>query len=377
MHRRRQKFYKVIVFASEVVSMELLQHYPDRDASPRVSVIIVNTNELHHLRKCLPAVTRQSYPDYEVIVVDNASTDGSLEFIEREFPAVRIVRSSTNIGYTGANNLGFQASNAAYLAVLNPDTEVDEDWLGELVGALEARPDVGLATSKILLMDQPDVINACGNVISVAGLTFCRGIGRPANEFSRVEEVPAVSGAAFLIRRSTLQEIGPFDADFFIYLEETDLSLRALLAGYKCLYVPTSKLYHKYIFKFSERKCFDIEKNRYYMLAKSFRFRTLLLISPILLFAELLIWGFMLTKGPRYVWQKLRSYAWLWHNRSKIRAAHAATQKIRRISDRALFLQLAPRLQFEQTAPGLQAQLLHLATTPVLSGLAKVSTKLI
>jgi GT2 family glycosyltransferase len=329
------------------------------------------------LERSIPAVLKQTYPCYEVIVVDNDSTDGSTEYVAQHFPEVRLIASGANLGYTGGNNLGFAQSESAYLAVLNPDTAVEPDWLSELVGALEADANAGLATSKILLMDQPWLINACGNMISVAGLTFCRGVGQPATRFMQPEIISAVSGAAFVIRRSILDEIGWFDENFFAYLEETDLSLRAMLAGYSCLYVPTSRMYHRYSFRFSERKCFDLEKNRLYMFAKIFRRRTLLAISPVLLFAELLIWAYMLMKGPRFLRQKWRSYGWLWRNRTIIRAEHVRTQQLRRVSDRYILERLVPNLFFDQMIQAQYAKLLQLVTTPILSGLTRVSLHLV
>src|SRR4029453_15390402 len=179
-----------------------------------------------------------------------------------------------------------------------------------------------------------------------------------------------VSGAAFLIRRSVLEEIGPFDVDFFAYLEETDLSLRAMLAGYTCLYVSTSQLYHKYAFKFSERKCFDIEKNRYYMLAKEFHLRTLLLISPILLFTDLLVWGYMLMKGWPYMRRKRLSYIWLWRNSGKIREPPIPPQRVTRVPDRSMQQKLVPQLYFHQMVQSNQGKPLQVLTTPVLSALS-------
>jgi len=218
---------------------------------PKATVIIVNTNELHHLRRCLPSVLNQRYREYEVLVVDNASTDGSVEYVEREFPQVKVIRNSANLGYVGANNVGFEHATGEYLVVLNPDTEVEVDWLRELVLTLKNNPSAGLATSKILIMDDPQRINTCGNEITFAGITVCRGLGRPADTYDRLEAVSAVSGAAFAIKRSVLEHIGHFDESFFIYYEDTDLSLRAALAGYDCIYVPTSVVYHKYAFRFS------------------------------------------------------------------------------------------------------------------------------
>ncbi len=329
------------------------------------------------LGRCLPAASNQTYPHYEVVVVDNASTDGSAEFIVEHFPKVRLIESGANLGYTGGNNLGFAQTESTYLAILNPDTVVEPDWLSELVAALEADPTAGLATSKILLMDRPWLLNTCGNMISVAGLTFCRGVGQPATRYMQPETVSAVSGAAFLARRATLDEIGVFDEQFFAYLEETDLSLRAMLAGYTCLFVPTSKVHHRYSFRFSERKCFDLEKNRLYMFAKIFQRRTLLALSPLLLFTELLIWCYMMMKGPRFLRQKLRSYGWLWRNRAMIRAAHNQTQRLRRVPDRYILQRLAPNLFFDQMIEGHYAKLLQMITTPILSGLTRFSLRVI
>jgi GT2 family glycosyltransferase len=344
----------------------------DQTNVPLVSVIIVNTNELHHLIRCLPTVRQQSYPNVEVLIVDNQSTDGSVEYIRSHYPEMRVIESKVNLGYPGANNLGFEMANGEFFAVLNPDTMVDRDWLIELVVALEAHPRAGLATSKVLLMDDHSKINACGNVVSVAGLTFCRGVGEPSTAFSQQEEVLAVSGAAFLIRRSTIDAIGPFDAGFVAYLEETELSLRARLAGINSLFVPASHAYHHYSFRFGEKKCFHIEKNRYYMLLKLFQLRTLLLLAPILLFSELLVWSYMLMKGRRYLYQKWLSYRWLWQHRATIRASRISTQNLRLVSDRELLQLCVPHFMFHQMVQRRFASVLDSLTRPVLSGLSNL-----
>lgn len=345
----------------------------DRTAGvPFASVIIVNTNELQHLERCLPSVHNQSYPSYEVIVVDNDSTDGSVEFIHEHFPRTRVIESKTNLGYPGANNLGFNHARGSYLAVLNPDTMVDVHWLSELVRALETTPEAGLATSKIMLMDAPGVINACGNVVSLAGLTFCRGVGEPETAFTRQETVPAVSGAAFLVRREVIDAIGPFDDAFVAYLEETDLSLRARLAGWSCIFVPGSRAFHQYSFRFSEWKCFHIEKNRFAMLYKVFRRRTLALLTPVLLFTELMVWGYMCMKGRRFIVQKAKSYAWLVRNREYLRSRRAEVQQLRQVTDRELLQTFIPQFIFQQMVHSRVATVLDRTTRPILSGLSNI-----
>jgi len=332
----------------------------------KASVIIVNTNELHHLKRCLPSIFRQRYPDYEVLVVDNASTDGSVEYVAREFPQVRIIRNETNLGYAGANNVGFKHAAGDYIAVLNPDTQVEPDWLKELVIALQADPWAGLATPKILMMDDPGRINTCGNEITFTGLTFCRGLDQLAEKYDQLEVVSAVSGAAFVIKRSVLEQIGGFDESFFIYYEDTDLSLRAMLAGYTCLYVPTSVVYHQYAVRFSPRKYFLLERNRYFSLLKTLRWRTLIVLLPMLLLSELLAWGYALLRGPEHVRSKLRSYVWLIGNRQQILEARSRVQALRRVDDRVLLGRFSHRLTFTQLTNPWMATMLEKIFTPLL-----------
>lgn len=339
---------------------------------PKVSVIIVSTNELHHLKRCLPSIFRQRYPDYEVLVVDNASTDGSVEYVAQEFPRAKIIRNGANLGYTGANNVGFKHASGDYIAVLNPDTQVEPDWLRELVIALQADPRAGLATPKILMMDDPTRLNTCGNEITFTGLTFCRGLDQPAEKYNQLEIVSAVSGAAFVIKRSVLEQIGGFDESFFIYYEDTDLSLRAMLAGYVCLYVPSSVVYHQYTLRFSPRKCFLQERNRYFSLIKTLRWRTLIALLPMLLLSELIAWSYVLLQGPEHVRSKLRSYAWLISNRQQVLEARRRVQCLRRVDDRVLLNRFSHRLTFAQLTNPWIATLLGKMFNPLLFPLGRV-----
>jgi GT2 family glycosyltransferase len=347
------------------------------EALPKVSIIIVNTNELHHLQRCLPSINKQRYPNYEVLVIDNASTDGSINYIEENFPNVKVIRNKVNLGYAGANNMGFQKADQKYLAVLNPDTEVDPDWLGELIIALENNQKAGLATPKILLMDNPRRINACGNNITYSGLTVCRGLEQPAEKYTELAVVPAVSGAAFVIKKEVLDKIGGFDESFFIYYEETDLSLRAILAGYQCLFVPTSIVFHKYAFRFTPKKCFYQERNRYYSLLKTFKWPTFFALFPELLISELLAWGYVLLKGPKHIQSKFQSYLWLIQNRNLIRESRRQTQKLRVLSDHTILKSFSHQLTFAQTTGPILAKILETIINPLLFILGKVSCAIV
>jgi GT2 family glycosyltransferase len=269
--------------------------------------------------------------------------------------------------------VGFKHASGDYIAVLNPDTRVEPDWLKELVIALQADLKSGLATPKILMMDDPARVNTCGNEITLTGLTFCRGLNQPAEKYNQLEIVSAVSGAAFVIKRSVLEQIGGFDETFFMYYEDTDLSLRAMLAGYTCLYVPTSVVYHQYSFRFTPGKCFLQERNRYLSLLKTLRWRTLVTLMPMLLLSELLAWGYVLLRGPEHIRSKLRSYAWLLSNRRQILEARSQVQALRRVDDRVLLDRFGHRLTFTQTVNPWVATMLERIFNPLLLLLGRVS----
>lgn len=346
-------------------------------ALPLVSIILVGHNSLSDLQRCLPTLARQRYDQCEILFVDNASTDGSVDYVMREFPNAKIIHNSINRGYAGANNVGFQQARGEYIAVLNPDTEVHADWLREMVLALQAHPSAGLATPQILIMEQPSRVNTCGNDVTLTGLTFCRGLDQAAGTYSQVERVAAVSGAAFMIRRAVVEEIGGFDEEFFLYFEETDLSLRAGLAGYDCLYVPTAVVLHDYDFRFSADKCYWQERNRYYSLLKTLRWATLLVLLPSLLLSEIIAWGYAGLQGRAHLRSKLNSYSWLFSHRVQISEARSAVQRLRRVNDRVLLRGFNHRLSFTRTVNARVAHVLDVTVNPLLLVLGLLSRAIV
>ena len=346
-------------------------------APPRASVVIVNYNGIDQLRRCLASLSKQDYPNCDTWVVDNASADGSADCVAQEFPWVHLIRNAANLGYADANNIGFEHSAGEYIAVLNPDTVVEPEWLRELVRALEADPRAGLATSRILLMDHPGRINACGNEITFTGLTFCRGLEQPADRYLNLEPVSAVSGAAFAIKCSVLNDAGNFDGDFFMYYEDTDLSLRAMLAGYTCLYVPTSVVYHQYTFRFSPHKCYFQERNRYVALLKTLRWRTLLILLPSLLISEMIAWGYAFLRGPRHLVSKARSHVWLVRSFPQILGREREVQALRRVDDRWIIARFGYRCTFNQTVNPWVAAGLECLVNPLLLLLAVIARNIV
>ncbi len=212
----------------------------------QVSVIIPNWNGAHLLPACLDSLWRQSYAEREVIVVDNASTDGSLELLTRDYAHVRALALPRNRGFTGACNAGIQASHGEFVALLNSDTETEEHWLEQVVAAFKRHPEAGLVASKMRLFDRRDTLHTAGDLYRLDGVPVNRGVWqRDEGQFDREEYVFSACGGSAAYRCAMLDEIGLLDDDFFFSCEDVDLAWRAQLAGWKCIFAPRAVVYHK------------------------------------------------------------------------------------------------------------------------------------
>lgn len=291
--------------------------------SLETSTIIVTYNGRHYLERCLAALTSE-IEDGEIIVVDNDSSDGTRQFISDNFPEVCLIKNRDNIGFAAACNMGARLAKGRYLLFLNQDTEVHPGWLQGLVGELETDSTVGLTTSQMLLMRDPHLIHLCGQDVHYTGLVFGKGYGERSERYLLPADVNAVSGGSFAIRRDLWQELGGFDETFYMYYEETDLSLRAQLAGYRCRYVPASQLLHDYMpGPPGVNQQFYNFRNRPIMLLKNWRLKTLLLLSPALLLAELIELGLAITRGRQGVRAKLAAYRWIFSHSAAVRQSMA------------------------------------------------------
>ena len=213
--------------------------------NPAVSVIIPNWNQRSLLEACLHSLSRQEFQDFETIVVDNGSSDGSVDHVARNFPLVQVLALDSNLGFAVASNSGIRMARGKYIALLNNDTEADRLWLQELVGALDSALDVGFCASKMLLWEDPSIADACGDFYTVEGIAGKIAHLSQVSSSPERKEVFGASAGAAIYRRSMLDDIELFDEDFFITHEDTDLSFRAQLMGYKCLYVPSAIVYHR------------------------------------------------------------------------------------------------------------------------------------
>lgn len=217
-----------------------------KNTLPKVTVVIVNWNGAEFLERCLAAVMAQTVTPYEIILVDNASSDGSLDIV-RQFPSVRLLAQDDNLGFARANNLAIVAASAEseWIALLNPDAFADPSWLEALLAAAQENPDFSFFGSKLLTAADAAVLDGAGDAYHVSGLVWRMGHGALASSFPEQEyEVFSPCAAAAIYKRSALQEVGGFDEDFFCYLEDVDLGFRLRLAEHRCLYVPSSVARH-------------------------------------------------------------------------------------------------------------------------------------
>lgn len=211
----------------------------------RVTVVIPNWNGRRLLEGCLGSLRGQVFQDFATLVVDNGSTDGSVEMVGSDFPEARVLVLNGNRGFSAAVNRGIEASASEFVALLNNDTEQDPGWLAALVETADAHPDAGSFASKMLNFERPKMLDGTGDLVRRSGLPYRRGHGEvDRGLYQDPGPVFGACAAAALYRHAMLEDVGSFDEDFFAYCEDADLSFRAQLAGYLCRYVPDAVVYH-------------------------------------------------------------------------------------------------------------------------------------
>ena len=219
----------------------------DKRLYPKVSIIILNWNGLEDTVECLESLKDIDYPNYEIIVVDNGSTDGSCDFLKANFPYVRLIENNENLGFAEGNNCGIRQASGKYVLLLNNDVVVDRYFLKELVNVAESDPAIGAVGAVAYYYDDPQRIWQAAGMIS-----WNRGririVGRnevDEGQFNEVTEVDYVPGCSMLVRRELFERVGYLDPKYFVYYDETDWCIRAQRAGYRVLYAPRAKVWHK------------------------------------------------------------------------------------------------------------------------------------
>lgn len=258
---------------------------------PEISVIILNWDGKNFLDDCLGAMRRQTFRDFETILVDNGSSDGSVEHIREHFPEVKLLALPENIGFTGGNIAGYAQAGGNLIVLLNNDTEAHPKWLEEIHRASQASPEAGSFASKMMYFDERGRVENCGFDMGIAGATI--DLGRDeldAPEWTQPRNVFGGCGGAVAYRRRMLEEIGFLDHDFFMTYEDADLSFRARLRGYECVYVPGAIVYHRYRAtnrKTPSRQVFYSQRNIEFVYLKNMPLGLILRSAPQRLLYEL------------------------------------------------------------------------------------------
>jgi len=271
----------------------------------KVSAIIVNWNGKNETADCIQSLLDQDYPDVEIIVSDNGSTDGSSEFLRERFStSIRLLENGRNLGFGTAVNRGLAVAGGDFLIFLNNDLVLEPDSVGELAALLESDDGIGAAVPKILYYEKRDILNSFGVLIHYSGIA-CPNLIDQADD-PDLDITETACGGIFMLPRKVYETIGGFDEDLFLYHEDHDLSWRIRLAGWKIMATPKAVLYHHYKFNKGIRKFYFSEKNRLHILIKNLEWKTLALIFPALLVVESAQWVHAILHG--WCLLKLKSY---------------------------------------------------------------------
>lgn len=316
----------------------------------KVIVLVLGYKAIRYLDECIVSLTKQTYKNFEIWFGDNNSNDGSIGYLNKNFPKVKTFQFKENGGYAGGNNKLIKKAfenEADFCLVLNADTKSDQNLICELVNSYEESSEnnkVGLIQPLVMLYDKPEKINSAGNVIHYLGFGYCGGYMSdkiPKND----KEIISVSGTAMLIPREYYESVGLFDEEFFMYNEDQDYSWRGLMMGYKHFLSVKSKIWHKYSFSKNENKWYHSEKNRLMMILKNYEKKTLLKLIPIIIFNEVAMLVYSLFDG--WFFKKIKSYVFLFKNIEKIKNKRKNIQSTRSVKDKELMKMFESKLDFE------------------------------
>ena len=311
-----------------------------------IAIIIVNWNGQRFLKDCLDSINKQNYRNFDIFLVDNNSTDGSLE-IARNYKNIKVIRNKQNLGFARGNNVGIKRAlkeGYKFIVLVNYDTVADESWLENLVKRAEHNPEIGAVQSKILLSSS-NCINTTGGELHFLGFSYC-GNYKSKDIYHDVGDIPLFSGASVLISAEALKKAGLFDESFFMYMEDADLSWRIRQLGYKIMFEPKSVIYHKYSFSKNKNKFYYAERNRLIFVLKNYELKTLFLLLPAFIVTEFLMLAYALFGG--WIKVKLKGYFYLIKDIRIVIGSRKAVQKIRKVRDRELKKYFTYKLSFEE-----------------------------
>jgi len=313
---------------------------------PKITILIPNYNGKKWLEKCLPTIGKSTYPNKEILVVNNGSADDSAKFLKKNYPNVRVVEIKKNRGYAGANNLGVKHARGKYILFLNNDTTVTPNFLEPLIAKIESDKTIGAVQPQIRHMVQRNVIDSIGSFFTFTGFLYHYGYFQPHQEKKYQKEllVYSVKGACFLMSKKDYLDLGGIDESFVTYVEESDLCHRILLYGKKIIYVPQSVVYHfgggdMSITTKNEVVIFRSFRNRFVSYLKNLSIKKLLLVLPIhLLLCEILIFMSVLRgKFKQAIASQVGVVGWIPNLPSILKKRKYIQSRIRKINDDQLF----------------------------------------
>lgn len=267
-----------------------------------LNIIIVTFNHRQYIEKFLSSLNKFTS---NTIIVDNYSTDGTTDFIEKNYPEIVLIKNSNNKGYGASMNQGAKHSKKKYLIFMNPDIIVKNNFITDLITPLKENEKL-ITIPKVLLYDGSK-INTCGNIIHFTGLAFTQGLGEDVDKHDKQKYVDGLSGVCFAIRKELFQELGGFDESIFLYMEDTELSWNINSRNLKILYVPSSIIHHDYELDVPSNKIYHLEMGRYTILKEYYTWKEYFLFAPSLIMTEIFTWGYSVLKGFNGVKYKIKA----------------------------------------------------------------------
>jgi GT2 family glycosyltransferase len=337
---------------------------------PKVSIVVLNYNGEPYVVECIESILNTSYPNFEIIFIDNASVDSSPEKVRQKFgrdPRVRIIINESNIGVTRGHNKGIAKADGKYVVLMDNDVKVEKNWLEKLVSIMESDESIGGAQPKYLWWDDPMRIDHAGCMLDILGFAYDRGksyknAGREidAGQYNVVEEIFSASCTASIWRKSALIKVGGFDPMFFLGHEDSDLSWRVRLAGYKIVFVPSSIVYHKRsassgkgenligFYSFQVQYQYHFCKNHIVMVFKNYGFKNLLVALPLVLIIYVLGVSYSLffkrdVRSRALIPAVPRAFMWFIKNIQYVSKQRALVQRNRKVSDQEILKRMSKK----------------------------------
>src|SRR3990167_623395 len=313
-------------------------------ATHLVSIVTVNWNDLKHLEGYFKSLHAQKYLNFEIIISDNGSTDGSIEFIKKNYPKTILIENGANIGPSLARNKAIEKAKGKYIQFLDNDVEVDPNFLTESVKRFEEDPTIGAIQNRLMVLGSDNVIDYIIGYYNFTGFFQYEGVREKFSEkYSREKEIFSAKSAGMILTKEALDKIGGYDPDMFIYLEDTDLVWRVWLAGYRVIYLPTSIVYHASGSTATKDRLVKVDylnfRNRLLTLLKNLDTKNVWLVVPLHI---LLVLGvsvlFLLTARVKSTWALFRAIGWNFqHLGETLKKRKYIQEKIRKVPDSEIF----------------------------------------